>query len=47
MVTGKWCPSRGTPSEVMHKHLKEPLTPPDHVNPKLTDAGAAAARSSR
>ena len=24
------------PSEVMHKHLKAPLTPPDHVNPALS-----------
>jgi serine/threonine-protein kinase len=26
----------------MHKHLKEPLTPPDHLNTRLT-AGCAAA----
>ncbi|MGD2111362.1 MAG: hypothetical protein PVI86_18445, partial [Phycisphaerae bacterium] len=25
-----------TPSAVMHKHLKDPLVPPDHVNPTLT-----------
>ena len=32
MVTGK-VPFEGTtPSAVMHKHLKEPLVPPDHIN---------------
>ena len=36
MITGK-VPFEGpTPSAVMHKHLKEPLTPPDHVNTRLT-----------
>lgn len=36
MVTGK-VPFEGeTPSAVMHKHLKEPLTPPDHTNTKLS-----------
>ncbi len=41
MVTGR-VPFEGpTPSAVMHKHLKEPLVPPDHINTKLT-AGAAA-----
>ena len=41
MVTGR-VPFEGpTPSAVMHKHLKEPLTPPDHINTKLT-AGCAA-----
>lgn len=41
MVTGR-VPFEGpTPSAVMHKHLKEPLTPPDHLNTKLT-AGSAA-----
>lgn len=41
MVTGR-VPFEGpTPSAVMHKHLKEPLTPPDHINTRLT-AGAAA-----
>ena len=25
-----------TPAGVMHKHLKEPLTPPDHLNPELS-----------
>ena len=40
MVTGK-VPFQGpTPSSVMHKHLKEPLKPPDHINPALT-AGTA------
>jgi serine/threonine-protein kinase len=41
MVTGR-VPFEGpTPSAVMHKHLKEPLTPPDHINTRLT-AGTAA-----
>ncbi len=41
MVTGR-VPFEGpTPSAVMHKHLKETLTPPDHLNTALT-AGAAA-----
>ncbi|RMF83483.1 MAG: serine/threonine protein kinase [Planctomycetota bacterium] len=41
MVTGR-VPFEGpTPSAVMHKHLKEPLTPPDHINMQLT-AGCAA-----
>jgi serine/threonine protein kinase len=41
MVTGR-VPFEGpTPSAVMHKHLKEPLTPPDHLNMELT-AGCAA-----
>ena len=36
MVTGQ-VPFDGTnPSEVMHKHLKTQLKPPDHVNPALT-----------
>ncbi len=36
MVTGR-VPFEGpTPSAVMHKHLKEPLTPPDHLNTALT-----------
>ncbi len=36
MVTGR-VPFEGeTPSAVMHKHLKEPLTPPDHVNTSLS-----------
>jgi eukaryotic-like serine/threonine-protein kinase len=40
MVTGK-VPFEGkNPSEVMHKHLKEELKAPDHVNPKLS-AGCA------
>jgi serine/threonine protein kinase len=41
MVTGR-VPFEGpTPAAVMHKHLKEPLTPPDHFNTKLT-AGCGA-----
>jgi serine/threonine-protein kinase len=36
MVTGR-VPFEGpTPSAVMHKHLKEPLTPPDHLNTNLS-----------
>jgi serine/threonine-protein kinase len=36
MVTGN-VPFEGkNPSDVMHKHLKTPLAPPDHVNPKLS-----------
>lgn len=41
MVTSR-VPFEGpTPSAVMHKHLKESLTPPDHLNTSLT-AGCAA-----
>ena len=40
MVTGQ-VPFRGkNPSAVMHKHLKAPLEPPDHVNPAVS-AGCA------
>lgn len=40
MVTGR-VPFEGrNPSAVMHKHLKSPLEPPDHVNPELS-AGCA------
>ena len=36
MVTGS-VPFEGkNPSSVMHKHLKNELIPPDHVNPKLS-----------
>jgi serine/threonine-protein kinase len=36
MVTGS-VPYKGkTPSEVMHRHLKEPLVAPDHLNPGLS-----------
>ncbi len=36
MVTGR-VPFEGkSPSEVMHRHLKAALTPPDHLNPELT-----------
>ena len=41
MLTGRVPFEGSTPSVVMHKHLKEPLTPPDHLNRKLT-AGLAA-----
>jgi len=36
MVTGKVPFDGGTPAAVMHKHLKEPLVPPDHVNSVLS-----------
>ena len=36
MVTGRVPFDGENPSAVMHKHLKEPLTPPDHINPKLS-----------
>ncbi len=36
MVTGRVPFEGATPSAVMHKHLREPLTPPDHLNPSLT-----------
>ena len=36
LVTGR-VPFEGpTPAAVMHKHLKEPLTPPDHINAELS-----------
>lgn len=42
MVTGR-VPFEGkNPSAVMHKHLKEPLEPPDHVNPDLGTSCAQA-----
>ena len=36
MVTGRVPFEASTPSAVMHKHLKEPLVPPDHVNTNLS-----------
>ncbi len=36
MVTGNVPFDGKNPSSVMHKHLKAPLIPPDHVNPKLS-----------
>ncbi len=36
MVTGKVPFDGPNPSAVMHKHLKEPLMPPDHINTKLS-----------
>jgi len=36
MVTGKVPFDGPTPSAVMHKHLKEPLVPPDHINQRLS-----------
>lgn len=36
MVTGR-VPFEGhTPAEIMHKHLREPLVPPDHINTELS-----------
>ena len=40
MVTGKVPYEGTTPSQVMHKHLKAPLVPPDHLNPQIS-AGTA------
>ena len=40
LVAGKVPFEGATPSAVMHKHLKEPLVPPDHLNAKLS-AGVA------
>ncbi len=36
MVTGRAPFEADTPSAVMHKHLKEPLVPPDHLNTSLS-----------
>ena len=36
MVTGRVPFDAPTPSAVMHKHLKEDLIPPDHLNPELS-----------
>jgi len=36
MVTGKLPFEGTTPAAVMHKHLKEPLIPPDHLVPTLS-----------
>src|SRR3954469_10388322 len=36
MVTGRAPFEADTPSAVMHKHLKEPLVPPDHINESLS-----------
>jgi serine/threonine-protein kinase len=36
MVTGSVPFNGKNPSEVMQKHLKTPLVPPDHVNPRLS-----------
>ena len=35
MVTGKLPFEGTTPSQVMHRHLKDALVPPDHVNPQI------------
>ncbi len=40
MVTGRLPFEGTTPSQVMHKHLKEVLVPPDHINPQIS-AGTA------
>ena len=36
MLTGSVPFDAKSPSSVMHKHLKTPLIPPDHVNPRLS-----------
>jgi serine/threonine-protein kinase len=36
MVTGRVPFDGPTPTAVMHKHLREPLTPPDHINTSLS-----------
>ncbi len=36
MVTGRVPFEASTPAAVMHKHLKDTLTPPDHINTKLS-----------
>jgi len=36
LVTGRVPFDAPTPAAVMHKHLKEPLVPPDHVNTELS-----------
>jgi eukaryotic-like serine/threonine-protein kinase len=36
LVTGKPPFEGDTPSAVMHKHLRQPLTPPDHINTNLS-----------
>ncbi|MGN6505642.1 MAG: serine/threonine protein kinase [Tepidisphaeraceae bacterium] len=36
LVTGKAPFDGDSPSAVMHKHLREPLTPPDHLKPELS-----------
>src|SRR5205809_6139955 len=41
LVTGRPPVEADTPSAVMHKHLKEPLVPPDHLNTSLS-AGISA-----
>jgi serine/threonine-protein kinase len=40
MVTGKLPFDGTTPSQVMHRHLKDPLVPPDHVNPQISGGTA-------
>ena len=40
MVTGRVPYEGKNPSAVMHKHLKSPLEPPDHLNPEIS-AGCA------
>ena len=41
MVTGRVPFEGANPAAVMHKHLKEPLTPPDHLNTNLTSGCGA------
>ncbi len=36
LITGRPPFDGESPSAVMHKHLRDPLTPPDHINPALS-----------
>jgi serine/threonine-protein kinase len=36
MITGRLPFEGSTPAAIMHKHLKEPVVPPDHVVPSLS-----------
>lgn len=42
MVTGKVPFEGSSPAAVMQKHLREPLVPPDHINPSLSSGAAEA-----
>jgi serine/threonine-protein kinase len=41
MITGRVPFEAATPAAVMHKHLKEALTPPDHLNTQVTSGCGA------
>jgi serine/threonine protein kinase len=36
MITGRVPFDGNSPTAIMHKHLKEPLVPPDHLNPNIS-----------